>query len=44
MFSPPPRRNPEIATVDTKGNVKAIKAGSTTITATAKGATSIKKA
>ena len=35
--------NPEIATVDTKGNVKAIKAGSTTITATAKGATSIKK-
>lgn len=35
--------NPEIATVDVKGNVKAIKAGSTTITATAKGATSIKK-
>lgn len=35
--------NPEVATVDVKGNVKAIKAGSTTITATAKGATSIKK-
>lgn len=35
--------NPEIATVDSKGNVKAMKAGNTTITATAKGNTSIKK-
>ncbi len=35
--------NPEIATVDMRGNVKAIKAGSTTITASAKGETSIKK-
>lgn len=35
--------NPAVATVDSKGNVKAIKAGSTTITATAKGAASIKK-
>ncbi|MBO0998041.1 Ig domain-containing protein [Bacillus sp. SD075] len=34
---------PEIATVDAKGNVKARKAGSTTITATANGDPSIKK-
>ncbi|MGG0847992.1 Ig-like domain-containing protein [Peribacillus simplex] len=35
--------NPEIATVDTKGNVKARKAGSATLTATANGDASIKK-
>ncbi|MEK5520570.1 hypothetical protein B5V89_18560 [Heyndrickxia sporothermodurans] len=35
--------NPEIATVDAKGNVKALKAGSTTITATANGDSSITK-
>ncbi|CAH0284049.1 Kappa-carrageenase [Peribacillus sp. Bi96] len=35
--------HPEIATVDGKGYVKALKAGSTTITATAKGDASIKK-
>ncbi|MDT8858876.1 Ig-like domain-containing protein [Alkalihalobacillus sp. MEB130] len=33
--------HPNIATVDSKGNVKAIKAGSATITATAKGNTSV---
>jgi len=35
--------NPAIATVDSKGNVKAIKIGTATITATAQGASSIKK-
>ncbi len=34
--------NPEIATVDQKGNVKALKAGKATITVTAKGADSVK--
>ncbi|CAM4015764.1 Ig-like domain-containing protein [Mesobacillus zeae] len=34
--------NPSIATVDTRGNVKAIKAGKTSITATAQGDTAIK--
>lgn len=36
--------DPRIATVDVKGNVKALKAGRTTITATADGDASIKKA
>ncbi|WP_273130269.1 Ig-like domain-containing protein [Bacillus weihaiensis] len=35
--------NPSVATVDSKGNVKALKVGSTTITATASGSQSIKK-
>ncbi|GHI00015.1 Ig-like domain-containing protein [Neobacillus kokaensis] len=35
--------NPEIATVDTNGNVNALKVGSTTITVTAKGAPAITK-
>jgi len=35
--------NPVIATVDSKGTIKAVKVGSTTITATAKGAPSVKK-
>lgn len=35
--------NPQIATVDAKGVVKAVKAGTATITATAKGATAVSK-
>ena len=35
--------NPAVATVDAKGNIKGVKVGTATITATAKGATAVKK-
>lgn len=35
--------NPDIATIDSKGNIKALKVGTTTITATANGAPAVKK-